>query len=501
MMKIRTKLVLTFLAISMFVGGMVIGVYFLSRNVADSFNEINDRSVPRINALQQMKIDSLVIYSRSVELTVEENREEFDEYLEEISHAKEDFALVYNLHSSVPTEDGIESTIENDWNEFVSDSDKLVELVLSGTAEEDEIQEMREELEKTQEKFESNVNMTLDIELARNQALKAYVDNLERSLFIVILGVLTASVTFASGFGLMMSYKISKPLVDLKDSVMKLAKGNYEAEIVKTSDDEIGDLATHFEKMKGELREKDKMQNEFIMVASHELRTPIQPILGAAELALKGTMETQYALKSIQQEAIRLMHLANDILDVTRIESGKMSYNMANINVRELIEEVVQRFRPLIPAGVSIVANISTGNEFVRGDRVRLQQALSNVLNNAIKFTRLGTITVSCAKLKDAHDKLEISISDEGTGIPPEILPRLFTKFVTMDVDGRNKHGTGLGLFISKAIIEDHGGEINVRNDNKGAVFTMILPMPKIEKQQHMESTDYAAGKRQISNT
>lgn len=484
----------------MFIGGMVIGVYFLSKNVADSFNEINDRSVPRINALQQMKIASFVIFSKSVEFTVEENPNEFPQYLEEISNAKEDFAHAYIIYTSLLTEqDGMENVIDDEWHEFVTDSDRLVELVLSGTSEQKLVRETREEFEETQEKFESIANTTLEMELAHNQALKLYVENLEKSLFVVILGVLTASVTFAAGFGILMAYKISKPLVDLKDSVMKLAKGNYEANIIKTSEDEIGDLATHFEKMKDELREKDKMQNEFIMVASHELRTPIQPILGAAQLALRNKMQPLDALKSIEKEATRLMHLANDILDVTRIESDNMTYNMEDIELRELIAEVIQRFMPLIPSGLSINANLSMTNGVIKGDKGRLQQALSNILNNAIKFTGAGTITISCAMLKDAY---EISISDEGTGIPAEILPRLFTKFATKDVDGRNKHGTGLGLFITKAIIEDHGGEIFVRNHSKGAIFTIILPAPRIEKEQvHPKSEQYSAKMQYGSNT
>jgi signal transduction histidine kinase len=244
---------------------------------------------------------------------------------------------------------------------------------------------------------------------------------------------------------------------------------------MKVHDDELGDLATHFERMKGELREKDKMQNEFIMVASHELRTPIQPILGLADLALKGRMETEDALKKIRNEATRLKRLADDILDVTRIEGGKMTYNMENVNVKDLLEGVIQSFSPSIPAEVSIVSDLSAADAFVKADRERLEQAFSNILGNAIKFTHAGKIKISCAKLES--EKLEIRISDAGTGIPPEILPRLFEKFVTKDIGGNNRHGTGLGLFITRAIVQAHGGQIMADNQKTGgATFTVVLP-------------------------
>jgi signal transduction histidine kinase len=475
MIKIRTKLVATFLAISVFFGLMIIGVYITSRTAADSFNELNDQSVPRINALDQMKFDSLVIYSRAVEFTVEEDQEELQDYLDEINQAKDDFANAYQKYSLAEGEP--DSAVLKDWNEFVSNSDELVQLVQSGTASEEAIETGREKLEQSQEKFESTINQILDVEFEHNLALKASVSSMERSLFIVILAALAAAVVFAAGLGLLVSYRISRPLMQLKDSVTELARGNYEARILQVADDdEIRDLATHFEKMKGELREKDKMQNEFIMVASHELRTPIQPILGLADLALKGHMETKDALKKIRNEAMRLRHLADDILDVTRIEGGKMTYKMENVNVKDLLEGVIQSFSPSIAASVSIVMDLTAADLFVKADKERLEQAFSNILGNAIKFTQAGKIKISCAKSE--YEKLEIKISDAGTGIPPEILPRLFEKFVTKDIGGNNKHGTGLGLFITRAIVQAHGGQIIAENQKAGgATFTIVLPV------------------------
>ncbi len=481
MIRIRTKLVATFLAISVFFGLMIVGVYTTSRTAADSFNELNDQSVPRINALDQMKFDSLAIYSRAIESTVEDDEAELQDYVDEINQAKDNFANAYQKYNLAGGEP--DGAIMDDWNVFVSNSDELVQLVQSGTASEETIDAGREKLELSQEKFESTVNQILGVEFEHNQALKASVSGMERSMFVVILTALAASVMFAAGLGLLVSYRISRPLMQLKDSVTELARGNYEAKILKVpDDDEIRDLATHFEKMKGELKEKDRMQNEFIMVASHELRTPIQPILGLADLALKGRMETGDAMKKIRSEAMRLRHLADDILDVTRIEGGKMTYNMQNVNVKDLVEGVIQSFSPSIPASVSIVSDLSAADKFVKADREKLEQAFSNILGNAIKFTQAGEIRISCVERE--FEKLEIRISDAGTGIPPEILPRLFEKFVTKDIGGNNRHGTGLGLFITRAIVQAHGGEIMASNQKAGgATFTVVLPVSiKLER-------------------
>jgi signal transduction histidine kinase len=475
MISIRTKLVATFLVISIFVGIMVIAVYITGKNVANSFHEINDESVPRINALHQMKIDSLVIYSRSVESTIEDNREELPEYIDDIEGAGNDFTAAYNTYAHalpIGRSIGPDRTIMEDWNPLKSNSDKLLLLMQETPADNGEIHEAREDLELSQQQFETTVNKILDSELEHNELLKRSVDDMERSLFALILTVLASSVMFAAGLGSLVSFKISKPLMQLKNSVVELAKGNYEAKIMNMSHDEIGDLAAHFEKMKVELREKDKMQNEFIMVASHELRTPIQPILGFAELALKGKFATSEALKKILEEARRLKRLADDILDVTQIEGGMMRYKMEELDLEELLEAVIESFSPLVTEGVSIATDIPS-DQFIIGDEERLRQAFSNILDNAIKFTKAGKITVSCSKLNS--DKLEIKISNEGNGIPPEVLPRLFTRFVTKDVNGMNRHGTGLGLFITKAIIEGHGGEIKAENNGQEATFIITF--------------------------
>ena len=225
----------------------------------------------------------------------------------------------------------------------------------------------------------------------------------------------------------------------------------------------------------------DKMQKEFINVAAHELRTPIQPILGLSQvLQSKIKDNEQHVLVDvISRNAKRLQHLTEDILDVTRIESQLLQLNKEKFNLNEVIMSVLADYESLIKRIKDVkVSFISKGDFLVEADKGRLNQVISNLLDNAIKFTQKGSIAISSER-KD--DNVIVSIKDTGIGIDQEIMPRLFSKFAS-----KSFTGTGLGLFISKSIIEAHGGRIWAENnsDGKGATFTFSLPLvTKIQRQ------------------
>jgi signal transduction histidine kinase len=228
-----------------------------------------------------------------------------------------------------------------------------------------------------------------------------------------------------------------------------------------------------------QLKVHANMQNEFINIAAHELRTPIQPILGLIE-TLKSEIKDneQLALINvISRNAKRLRRLTENILDVTRIESKSLKLHKEQFNLNDVIVNTINY----------ITANKYFNNKkddikilydsdidiSLKADKERLSQVIFNLLSNAIKFTNGegGKISVIAEK-KD--NQLIVSIKDRGTGIDPEILPRLFTKFATKSFEG-----TGLGLFISKSIIEAHGGKIWAENNSngKGATFSFSLPI------------------------
>ena len=230
-----------------------------------------------------------------------------------------------------------------------------------------------------------------------------------------------------------------------------------------------------------QLKMHDRMQKEFINVAAHELRTPIMPILGDAEFienqfnGVKNTVEVEKEeVSSIIRNAKRLDQLASDILDVTKIESNSLRLNKEEFNLNEIITLVIKEIGNLIanndagPEKVTIHYNPK--DIFVVADKGRLTQVLFNLLGNAVKFTEKGNIFVD---VEEKADQLLVNIRDTGRGIHSEILPRLFTKFAT-----KSERGTGLGLFISKSIVEAHGGKIWAQNNvnESGATFKFSLP-------------------------
>ena len=229
------------------------------------------------------------------------------------------------------------------------------------------------------------------------------------------------------------------------------------------------------------LKEIQRMKDEFINVAAHELRTPIQPILGLSEVLhtkIKD-IEQRQLLDTITRNAKRLQRLTDDILDVTKIESQSLKLNKERFNLNELIPNIIDGYRNYIEKDSVQVKLLyepnNKDNIFVEADRGRLIQVISNLLDNAIKFTKEGTISVIT---EEKDNQVVVSLKDTGTGIDPEILPQLFSKFVT-----KSFQGTGLGLFISKSIVEGHGGRIWAENnsDNRGATFSFSLPISNHE--------------------
>jgi signal transduction histidine kinase len=231
-----------------------------------------------------------------------------------------------------------------------------------------------------------------------------------------------------------------------------------------------------------QLRQHDKIQKEFINMAAHELRTPIQPILGLADV-LRDHISDSHQIKLldvIMRNAKRLQRLSRDILDVSKIESSLLKLSKTSVELNEKIKNAISD----IENGNHNESNYNVKIIFqpkesitVIADRDRIYQVLSNLLNNAVKFTKNGTVTVNTSlnnSTNNPNKEVIVTIIDTGIGIPPELMPKLFSKFVTS-----SNQGTGLGLFISKGIIEAHGGRIWAENNSNGvgASFSFSLPI------------------------
>ncbi|TLX83342.1 MAG: HAMP domain-containing histidine kinase, partial [Thaumarchaeota archaeon] len=224
------------------------------------------------------------------------------------------------------------------------------------------------------------------------------------------------------------------------------------------------------------LKEHDALEKEFIDLAAHELRTPSQSIIGYSEM-LKALPERnkQYE-EAISRNAERLYSLVTNMLSVARIESQTMKLNKTvfdlNLKIQNVIRDISQQVdsdkRDIVKINFNPIGKIN-----IIADKEKIFQVFANLLNNALKFTDYGTITVS-AKLGDKTNEAIVTIKDSGPGIDPEIIPHLFSKFKT-----KSEKGLGLGLYISKSIVETHHGKIEAYNnpDSKGATFIVTLPL------------------------
>lgn len=251
------------------------------------------------------------------------------------------------------------------------------------------------------------------------------------------------------------------------------------------------------------LKEMDKMKDEFINVAAHELRTPIQPIIGLSEILRSRirnnnhgdshsniNAENQEFVDVILRNGQRLGKLVEDVLDVTKIESQSLELRKERFDLNELIISIIDDIMAAeaesmvygLPARRKGKNNVKITYQprplQVQADRNRIAQVISNLLNNAMKFTSEGYVTITAEKKRERnsnnHDVAIISVCDSGSGVDPEIMPKLFTKF-----SSKSFSGTGLGLYICKNIIEAHGGRIWAENNNKakGATFSFTLPL------------------------
>ena len=236
------------------------------------------------------------------------------------------------------------------------------------------------------------------------------------------------------------------------------------------------------EKTNEELKHLDALKTQFIGIASHELKNPIQPIILYAEMAKYGDVDKDKAIEVILAQAQKLRQLSIDILEVSRIDSNNLILNRTKVKIGDLLQELIAPYQVDMNHEISIVLDVDQNTE-MNIDVVRISQVINNILQNAIKFTRAGRITIKKRTLtnhfSDAtfQPMAEIVISDTGPGIPADLLPKLFGKFVTQDIDGLNKHGSGLGLYISKAIVEAHSGKISAfNNEGAGASFRISLP-------------------------
>jgi signal transduction histidine kinase len=233
-----------------------------------------------------------------------------------------------------------------------------------------------------------------------------------------------------------------------------------------------------------ELEQASVAKSQFLANVSHDVRTPLNAILGYTSLLLRGVAgplaaPQRESLGRVDANARHLLTLITDILDISRIEAGKMPVRLSSIKLRELVDEIMSEVEPLIArSNVTVTATVPAGLPVVRSDRQKVKQILLNLLTNALKFTRRGSVTVSCAHRRRSGT-VAIAVADTGIGIAPQDQERIFEAFSQADSSSaREGSGSGLGLAICQRLATVLGGQITVESAvGKGSTFTLVLPV------------------------
>ena len=303
----------------------------------------------------------------------------------------------------------------------------------------------------------------------------------------VSLAALIAALALAAGISWWLTRSISEPVRELEEGMRAVADGELGHQLNYHSDrsDEFGRLATSFQEMSQQLAELDKLKAEFASIASHELKTPINVILGYLQLMEEGvygplTDKQKEVAQTLATQARTLARLAAQLLDANRFEAGGGRIEPRPISLRTMLDELERSFHVLaIQRGIDFRVVREPGlPEEVTWDPERMNEVTGNLLSNAFKFTPSGgRVELDAAPAED--DCIRLTVCDTGAGIPADQLPHVFQKFYQADNQGAaSAVGTGLGLAIVKGIVEAHQGQIKCEStEGKGTQFTLLLPI------------------------
>jgi signal transduction histidine kinase len=272
---------------------------------------------------------------------------------------------------------------------------------------------------------------------------------------------------------------MTQPLRDMAQAARRMARGDYRQRVSVRSRDEVGQLAEAFNRMAGEMEGLERLRRELVANVSHELKTPISALRARLENLLDGVERPDRELLSAMlQQSERLSRLVDQLLDLSRLESGDVPLSIEPVPLAPLVDEVVAEVRVARPDRSLVVRNeVPADLPPLRADRERIHQVLFNLLDNAFRFTPSGgTVTVRAHREDGA---CEVAVEDTGPGIPPEHLPLVFERFYRVDpARSREDGGTGIGLAIARSVVEAHGGRIWAESiPGRGSTFRFLLPL------------------------
>jgi signal transduction histidine kinase len=327
-----------------------------------------------------------------------------------------------------------------------------------------------------------------DMEARADESYRAY----STSRWVVI-GFAVGSIGLAILLGYAVSTSLVQPITFMDSRLKQIASGDFSKRVEVRNRDELGTLANNVNRMNDELRSlyqqietASRHKSDFLASMSHELRTPLNAIIGYSEMLMEEAEEREQKdlipdLQKIRASGKYQLALINDILDLSKIEAGKIELSPETFDIAGLIEEVVSMVQPLIAKNANVLSiNRSDALGTLYADITKVRQILFNLLSNACKFTEGGTITLDASRERTTGDEwLSLAVHDTGIGMTGEQMTRLFQPFSQADIQTARKYGgTGLGLAITKRFCEIMGGEITVRSEfGRGAMFMVKLPI------------------------
>jgi signal transduction histidine kinase len=325
--------------------------------------------------------------------------------------------------------------------------------------------------------------------IAKADALIAQNANSYTSSRNLFIGVAAGAIVLALLLGFVLSWSVIGPIQRIDTRLAAIASGDFSGHVDVTNRDELGALAANVNQMNDELDRLYKEleaaslhKSQFLANMSHELRTPLNAIIGFSQVLREGMFgeinaKQQEYLDDILTSGNHLLALINDVLDLSKVEAGQVELQIAPFSLRETLERSVVMVRErAIENGVGVEFVPTDGLDIVSGDERRIRQVIVNLLSNAVKFTPAGgTVDMQATQ---ANGEVRVSVADTGPGIAREDHDRIFEEFQQTEAGVQQREGTGLGLALSKRLVELHGGQIWVDSEpGKGSTFSFTLPV------------------------
>jgi signal transduction histidine kinase len=293
----------------------------------------------------------------------------------------------------------------------------------------------------------------------------------------LFVGAVAATVSLV--VARLMAKGMTQPLRDMASAARRMETGDYSVRVQTRSRDEVGRLAAAFNRMSGELDDLEQSRRDLVANVSHELKTPITAIRAHLENLLDGVQPPEPAtLEVMLGQVERLGRLVDQLLELSKLESGELPLRIEELSLSPFVDELISEIDVARGGrGVVVTNDVPADLPSLTADRERLHQALFNLVDNAIRFTpEGGRVSVSARR---ENGSIGIAVTDTGSGIPPEHLPRLFERFYRADpARSREDGGTGVGLAIARSVVEAHGGTIRAESEpGRGSTFTVDLPV------------------------